>query len=82
MSAELTKTLGKRENTKLTKEFPCQNKLPSFLKSLHEIAILKLLRGLQLRLSGVFRINSHYRYSFLVFFKQNAVTENKCSQGF
>ena len=33
----------------------------------HEIIIFELFRGLQLQLSGVFRINLHYSYSFLVF---------------
>ena len=33
----------------------------------HEIIIFELFRGLQLQLSGVFRINEHYSYSFFVF---------------
>ena len=33
----------------------------------HAITIFELLRGIQLQLSGVFRINSHCSYSFLVF---------------
>ena len=33
----------------------------------HEIAIFELFRGLQLQLSGLFRINWHYSYSFLLF---------------
>ena len=32
----------------------------------HEITIFELFRGLQLQLSGVFRINKHHSYSFLV----------------
>ena len=42
--------------------------LPSFSKSLHAWNYyFRIFRGLQLQLSGVFRINSHYGYSFLVF---------------
>ena len=33
----------------------------------HEISMFNLFRRLQLKLSRVFRINSHYSYSFLVF---------------
>ena len=33
----------------------------------YDISIFELCRGLQLQLSGVFRINSHYSDSFLVF---------------
>ena len=33
----------------------------------HEITIFELFRRLQLQLSGVFRTNLHYSYSFLVF---------------
>ena len=33
----------------------------------HEITIFERFEGLQLQLSGVFRINWHYSYSFLVF---------------
>ena len=33
----------------------------------HEIIVFELFRGLQLQLSGVFRIKKHYSYSFLMF---------------
>ena len=33
----------------------------------HKIIIFEFFRGLQLQLSGVFRINLHYSYSLLVF---------------
>ena len=33
----------------------------------HELTIFELFRGLQLQLSGVFRMNLHYSYSFVVY---------------
>ena len=33
----------------------------------HEIRIFEICRGLQLQLLGVFRINWHYSFSFLLF---------------
>ena len=47
----------------------------------HEIIIFKLFKGLQLQLSGVFRINSHYSHSFLVFL-QNGVAGNHSPREF
>ena len=43
------------------------------------MTMFELFRGLQLQLSRVFRSNSHYSYSFLVF-EQNAVTGENSPQ--
>ena len=45
----------------------------------HEIIILELVRGLQLQLSKVCRINLNCSYSFLSFLR-NAVTDNNSRQ--
>ena len=39
---------------------------------MHEIPISELFGGLQLQLSGAFRINEHYCYSFLVFLAESS----------
>ena len=62
------------ENRKGLEAFPKGSSLSSTVRSgsefqnqyTHETTISKLLRGLQLQLSGLFRMNLHYSYRLLV----------------
>ena len=67
-----------RASIKLAQPFPAPESRTRILRTrgfsdsfqnhyTHDIIIFKLFWGLQLQLSGVFRINCHYSYGFLVF---------------